>query len=115
MTPPRASDNAPSLLVVASEYLREQAPSSPRVVYSVPIGVAGAKAIAHRSASPKMPGVLSRMDTSSQRVAAALSRMQERDGLRSCAGGRSLLVPSGHPRRPLRGDCFVAKRVASEP
>jgi hypothetical protein len=35
------------------------------------------------------------MDTGSQRVAAASSRMQERDGLRSRAGGRSLLVPSG--------------------
>src|SRR5215216_943835 len=57
MTAPRASDNAPSLLVVASEYLRAQAPSTPRIVYSVPIGVAGAKAIAHHSASPRMPGV----------------------------------------------------------
>src|SRR5215204_1677774 len=66
MTPPRASDNAPSLLVVASEYLREQAPSTPRIVYSVSIGVAGAKAIAHRSASPRMPGVPSRMEAVAQ-------------------------------------------------
>src|SRR5829696_5335303 len=64
MTPPRASDTAPSLLVVASEYLRAQAPSTPRIVYSVPIGVAGAKAIAHHSASPRMPGVRSRMERS---------------------------------------------------
>jgi hypothetical protein len=35
------------------------------------------------------------MDTSSQRVAAAFSRMQGRDGLRSRADGCSLLVPSG--------------------
>ena len=33
------------------------------------------------------------MDTSNQRVAPALSLMQERDGLRSRAGGRSLLTP----------------------
>jgi len=36
------------------------------------------------------------MDTGSQRVAAAFSRMQERDGLRSGAGGRSQLVLGEH-------------------
>jgi hypothetical protein len=35
------------------------------------------------------------MDTSSQQVAAALSRMRERDGVRSRAGIRLLLVPTG--------------------
>jgi len=35
------------------------------------------------------------MDTSSQRVAAALSRMQERRGLRFPAGGQLDLVRSG--------------------
>jgi hypothetical protein len=42
------------------------------------------------------------MDTSSQRVAAAFSRMQERDGLRSRASVRSQLVRSGSRlARPL--------------
>src|SRR5215204_6331778 len=94
MTPPRTSDNAPSLLVVASEYLRAQAPSTPRILDSVPIAVAGAKAIAHHSASPRMPGVPSRMEASSGGIAAALRQMQERPERRSCAGRRLDLVRS---------------------
>jgi len=42
---------------------------------------------------------LDRVEPSSQRVAAAFSRMQERDGLRSHAGGRSRLVPCERLRR----------------
>jgi hypothetical protein len=37
------------------------------------------------------------MDLTSQRVAAALSRMQKRDGFRSGAGGHSELVRGGPP------------------
>jgi hypothetical protein len=45
----------------------------------------GAHLLARCPSGLPTPGVPSRMDTSSQRVAAALSRMQERDGLRSRA------------------------------
>ena len=51
------------------------------------IGAAGSRLLARDA------GVPSCMDTSSQRVAAALSRMRERDGVRSRAGVRLLLVP----------------------
>ena len=50
------------------------------------------KAAACWGACGTATGVSSRMDRSSQRAAAALSRMQERDGLRSRAGGRSQLA-----------------------
>jgi hypothetical protein len=49
MTPPRASDNAPSLLVVSNEHAR-RAIVIDTAPYSVPIRVAGAKAIARRAA-----------------------------------------------------------------
>src|SRR5215203_4839949 len=113
MTPPRASDNAPSLLVVASEYLRAQAPSTPRILYSVPIAVAGAKAIAHRSASPRMPGVPSRMDRSTQRVAAAFSRMQQQQGLRWCGARQPDLVRCGRLAAADRDACISTDAEAT--
>ena len=53
-----------------------------------------------------MPAPLPCMDRGSLRVAAALSRMRERERLRSRAGGRSHLVLSGSVRH---GDWAVAR------
>ena len=49
-------------------------------------GAASRAALVRAAESMDTPPLLPCMDTSSQRVAAALSRMQERDGLRSRAG-----------------------------
>jgi hypothetical protein len=53
------------------------------------------------------------MDRGSQRVAAAFSRMQERDGLRSHAGGRSRFVPEGVWRQ--RGGARLLIRECERP
>ena len=53
------------------------------------------KPAAGRSAPPPALPLLSGMDRSSQRAAAAFPRMRERPGLRSRVGGRSQLVRSG--------------------
>jgi hypothetical protein len=63
--------------------------------------------IAHSDTPPTAPpGLLPGMDTSSQRVAAALSRMQERDELRLRAGARSQLVRCGLVWRRALGTRF---------
>src|SRR5215204_5205017 len=111
MTPPRASDTAPSLLVVASEYLRAQAPSTPRIVYSVPIGVAGAKAIADHSASPRMPGVPSRMERDSGCVTAAFLRCRSAVEGRLRGGERLALVPCGSLGDRRRTRAINAKQL----
>jgi hypothetical protein len=51
------------------------------------------------------------MEPSSRRVAAAIPRMQERDGLRSHAGGCSQLVPSGRLPNVVRDARSVAPSV----
>jgi hypothetical protein len=58
-----------------------------------------ANVAARQATSTRDARVSSCMDRGSQRVAAALSRMQERDGLRSRVGGRSQLVHAGTRRR----------------
>jgi len=77
---------------------------------------------ARRGCGRGPPARPSCMDTSSQRVAAALSRMQERERLRSRAGGRSHLVQAERGRErsgmrsllhdsrrhPARHTCFAA-------
>ena len=50
------------------------------------------------------------MEPSSQRVSAAFPRMQERDGLRSHAGGRSQLVPSRERAGRQAGRSHLATR-----
>jgi len=67
--------------------------------------LAGHLATAHAESSPGM-------DTSSQRVAAALSRMRERERLRSRAGGRSHLVQGGGASTHGGDACLQARAMA---
>ncbi len=99
MIPPRASSTAPRLLPVTSGCARRPTAGPPPTRTRHLARPNGGSRTADESSSDALrrdwdTGPPSRMDRGSQRVATALSRMQERDGLRSRAGGRSRLVPS---------------------
>jgi hypothetical protein len=88
---------------------RPQRSSNPRRMTRSPVESSSASPRSHaESAAP------SRMDRGSQRVATALSRMQERDGLRSRAGGRLQLVQAERLARRSADARLVSKRPRYE-